>query len=109
MTRDLLGAAALVVLALAAAAPARAAECRLGDTRVLPGRSMCLDGFTTTCLPRGAWAIDRQLPCVSGGAVEHACRVSATELAAPGARNCNHGRLRQCSQRGDWIDLAGSC
>ena len=111
------GAAVVLALALAGAAlapiPVRAAAtstgCRIGDTAVLPGRTICLDGMTSVCLPRGAWAIDRQTPCTDAGAIQQACRVSTTELAAPGARSCKAGRLRQCSQKGDWIDLAGSC
>jgi hypothetical protein len=100
-----------VVLALAATAtPARAdTNCRFGNELIAPGKAMCLNGFATTCRPNGAWAVDRHTPCFSGVSARRACAVSEVEVAAPGARVCRAGRIRQCSERGDWIELAGGC
>ena len=104
-----------LVLGLALGAPSHASgpasgsiNCRHGSELVTPGRSMCLDGFTTVCRPNGAWGVDRHAPCFVSG-TRTACQISTYELAAPGARTCMAGRLRQCSERGEWIDLAGSC
>ena len=105
-------AGAALGLALIVGAPSQASEptdCRLGSELVAPGRSMCLDGFMTVCRSNGAWAVNRHAPCVAGGVTRSACQISAFEMAAPGARSCSAGRLRQCSERGEWIDLAGSC
>ncbi len=102
-----------VAFALASvAAPAPAAEstdCKFGNERIAPGKAMCLNGFTTECRPNGAWAVNRQAPCFSGVTARRACTVSPVEIAAPGARSCHQGRARQCSDRGEWIDLAGGC
>jgi hypothetical protein len=101
-----------IVLALGVlgVADARAAtQCRQGNQIVSPGRQMCQDGFMTTCMANGAWWVDRHEPCFKGGAVSHSCQISPVEFAAPGARACVQGRLRQCSDKGDWIDLIGEC
>ncbi|HUA51007.1 MAG TPA: hypothetical protein VMB81_02520 [Candidatus Sulfotelmatobacter sp.] len=106
----LAGAAVVLAIATAPASHAGAAtNCRLGSDLVAPGRAMCLDGFTTVCQPTGAWAVDRHAPCFAGGVTRAACQISAYETAAPGARTCSAGRPRQCSEHGEWIDLAGGC
>ena len=106
--RAIVGAALALALFGAAAANAET-QCRQGNQVVNVGRSMCQDGFTTTCMSNGAWWVDRHAPCFKGGAVSASCQISPVEFAAPGAHACVHGRLRQCSEKGEWIDLIGEC
>lgn len=99
-------------LAFAAATPAdadSAQRCRMANSLIAPGKTMCVDGFTSVCQANGAWGIDRHAPCFATSTSHQACPISANEIAAPGTRHCVQGRLRQCSTRGEWIDLAGSC
>jgi len=108
MTRTLLGAALALTLLGAASAHAET-QCRQGNQVVNVGRSMCQDGFTTTCMANGAWWVDRHAPCFKGGAVTASCKISPVEFAAPGATACVQGRMRQCSEKGAWIDLIAEC
>jgi hypothetical protein len=106
MRRVILGLAlALSVLGDASAAT----QCRQGNQIVGAGRQMCQDGFMTTCMANGAWWVDRHAPCFKGGAVSTSCQISPVESAAPGASACVQGRMRQCSEKGEWIDLIAEC
>jgi hypothetical protein len=111
MTRLAAGvAAAALLLGIGVAAAADApGMCRQGDQLVGAGKSMCQNGFMTTCMGNGAWYVDRHEPCFKGGAVSASCQISKTEFAAPGARSCVQGRMRQCSDKGEWIDLIADC
>ena len=100
---------ALMLSVLGAAAANAETQCRQGNQTVSVGRSMCQDGFTTTCMANGAWWVDRHAPCFKGGAVTASCQISPVEFAAPGARACVRGRMRQCSEKGEWIDLIAEC
>jgi hypothetical protein len=108
-TRGLIVGIALALGGLGAADARADTQCREGNQIVGAGRHMCRDGFMTTCMPNGAWWVDRHAPCFKGGAVETSCRISPVEFAAPGARACVQGRLRQCSDKGEWIDLIADC
>lgn len=106
----ILCAAVMLLVSVGAAGAADApGTCRQGGQSVGAGKSMCQNGFMTTCMANGAWYIDRHDPCFRGGAVSASCQVSKTEFAAPGARSCVQGRLRQCSDKGEWIDLIADC
>jgi hypothetical protein len=101
--------AALTLGVFGATEASAATQCRHGNQIVGAGQQMCQDGFTTTCMPNGAWWVDRHAPCFKGGAVSSSCPISPVEFAAPGVRACVHGRLRQCSEKGEWIDLIADC
>jgi hypothetical protein len=102
----------LTLLALAASSncPADAASCRNGNELVQPGGAMCLDGFTNTCQPNGAWIADRQWPCMEPVFPEFkSCVVERNRTAAPGAHACIAGKRRECSETGIWIDNGPPC
>ncbi|MBV8169771.1 MAG: hypothetical protein JO021_23500 [Alphaproteobacteria bacterium] len=108
MMRELLGAALALSLLGAASANAET-QCHQGNQVVNVGRTMCQGGFTTTCMSNGAWWVDRHAPCFHGGAVSASCKISPVESAAPGVQACVRGRMRQCSEKGEWIDLIAEC
>ncbi len=108
MRRAVLG-LALLLGVLGATDANAVTQCRFANQIVSAGRQMCQDGFMTTCTSNGAWWVDRHAPCFKGGAVSSSCQISPVEFAAPGARACVQGRLRQCSEKGEWIDLIGEC
>ncbi|HUA52081.1 MAG TPA: hypothetical protein VMB81_07950 [Candidatus Sulfotelmatobacter sp.] len=104
----------LVLLALAALPrPAGAADtaCREGNQAFQPGQTLCLNGFTNTCQPNGAWISDRQWPCMAPVFPTDAksCTINANQTAAPGTRACIDGRRRECSEHGTWISLGVPC
>ncbi len=104
----LLAGLALVALALPAAAET---ACRQGSQLVQPGATMCLDGFTNTCQPNGAWLSDRQYPCMEPvfPTAAKSCTINKNQSAAPGARACINGKRRECGESGAWINLGVPC
>jgi hypothetical protein len=108
------GAAGALLLVLAAwpigSADAQSGGCRRGNEVVQPGTTMCLEGFTNTCQPNGAWISDRAFPCMEPVfRPGKSCTISRTQSAAPGARACVAGKRRECAETGVWIDLGNPC
>ena len=102
MVRAVMALLALVAFALPAAAQT---ACRQGNQLMQPGTTMCLDGFTNTCQPNGAWLSDRQYPCMEPvfPTAAKSCTINRNQSAAPGARACINGKRRECGESGAWI------
>jgi hypothetical protein len=100
-----------VALGAAWGYPASAANrtCRYVNQIVQPGHALCMDGYRSTCLPNGAWAVDRRESCMSGVSAPQACPISAAESAAAGARTCRDGRISQCDKSGHWLGRDEPC
>jgi hypothetical protein len=83
--------------------------CRFSSELLQPGETICLNGFTNQCQANGAWAVQHDRPCTSDLLPSaRSCRISISESAAPGARNCTNRQLRECTEGGHWVPI-GRC